>query len=1147
MKLTSYIKDKFENLAFRSKSQRSKATLLGMLCMLAAGVSFTSCSDDLDVNNGIGADSDEIVIQFAIPDLTSILTRGIAEDESAIKKLDAYLIDPNGNNEVLVHQSFGSGDVNGNSVTLRVSGEHKDKDVIIYLVANGDDGVANVSDLEALRSYELRQPIDINDGLPMIGYQEVNTSATSASLSLTRSVAKVSASCDVEGAELLGINVYSNSAYGFLASPLNSNSDYPTCIFHSTKNTNTPADDDNGTFGEKKLVYSYPSKGFNYKEEGGAYVIIKVNNNDKDQYYRLNLRREKTAADGKDAGYVDEKSGLLYFDLLANHHYQIEITGFLTDGYATAWEASKHPEEDQNVQYVIHDHAAEVLSMVTDGCHELGVTPNVTLQTLESEETIVVKCYDTTGSDYIKFVPNNAAYEDLTIISKSDWLTVTPNGTHNFDDDFHKDWDEDNPGKQFEFIVQINSSATQVDDTGEIIFSWMGLTRKVEVTYDAAFLLAEVCEVDLTIHDKDSNKDYIINDYWTFVRSLGTLKAREGKTPKLWGILSEDMTGAKKRNGGFHFPMPYGNTANWEYTYKVNFQKLIDLNHKTGISDVVITVNAQDANATIFNDKTIDWTYTPGSIEGTLSFKGDKDSYQYAGGTIAFKVTYSDGESATVDASLYHTGFFNYESNDGKDKQYVNPNDVGYYYYEVVPMGDTGDYWLDRNIGAKSNVSYIDINDPNSVEGRDASGRYYSIVTQKGEFKLPDIDSNICPPGYHIPNTSEWDKVRLHQNFITRSVIYSGTTYMATYYSCGGKIGNIFLQKVRFVNGSNLYENNVRYTMEPNNGDTGAGYYWSVSEAPAMEKEQMGNWVRALYLNGSSSTYVNASLVDHRMPVRCKAGASVENEKVSDHYISFNVHEATHVYLFEWDDEQNQSPLYTFPGRAIGNTASAVKWQNFYCSTNVDPKKLRMLFVKLEQDGKVTIYTKNGNSFESWVSYEKRFLSNKDLSWDVVNGKYYDFCTAGKNRSNNVVESQPGDCITQSDWTNIPENPGGGSGGGGGTLDDNFSWEGWMEFSWGGNVWEEWKGTKDWSGLTAPCTITLILNIYWEGSSTIQLYNGNWGKIPGYENDIKPGPTGDNKPYNIVLNEEQLNNIKQNNGIIIQGDNYGLRKVYISQ
>lgn len=1127
----------------------------------AIAMAFSSCSTDDDFDNVLQGEGD-IVIRFAIPDLQTVLTRATSETE--VKSVDAFLFTEG--EEFIAKNNYSiTPQLAQQKILLRVGGAYSNTDVIIYLVANGGEGVGEINSLEELRQYLLSASLNDPETLPMIGRVKVNTSEAETSLTLTRSVAKVSAECGVENTELKGIRIYSDASQGFLASPLNQlEYDNLNYVIASGINNSVPSYSDFEN--QANHAYAYPSYGFNYNSKSGAYAIVKVNRDNEDQYYRLNLRKEKTDKESSNEGYIDNE--LIYLNLFANHHYKIKITGFFTSGYSSAEEAAKHPESDQFIVYNIHDHAMEVLSMVTDGYNELGVTPEVTLTSSIDVKTIVVKCYS----------PDKVVTDQDIEVESPEWLDVSYSGPHKFKyeegetesgdsenafvPDYDERWDHDNPGQQFEYTVKIAGGAREYEDLiGEISFKWNGLERKVKVDFEAAFLLPDVCTVTLQIFKDGTSLDAEIKDYWTFVTAQGesgekngtaTSAEFKGQTPRLFGIKPQNLVGNKKRMNGFHFPMPYGehhSTQPWTYVYTVDFTNLTQQPDIESKNTTINNISIERTGDSYFVNN-VSWNYSSGnSGELTFSQATMGDQYQYGGGTITFTISYADGSDSKINASLYHTGFFHYEGS----TEYAPENKTGYYYYEVVPMGDG--YWLDRNIGAEANISYIDIEDPQHKTGAEAAGRHYTIIEEPQNFQLPKWDFKMIPPGYHVPNQTEWDALRLSDDFVTQSVTLNSTLYMATYYRTNNnKIGNIYFQKARFRNSKNLYTTSPKYNEEANSGDAGAGYYWTVSEAPAMEKEQMGNWLRALYLNGSSSTYNNASVTDHRMPIRCKAGTDKEQSTAPEHYISFNVHEATHVFLYH---TETLTPLYTFPGRSIGSSASAVKWQHFYCSTTQNPDNLKMIFVKIQEDGKVVLHYKDGNSFKTTQEYDKIDLKNQ--GWDIETGKYYDFCEVGQGRDHNVLvaaddftgKDYPTDCVT---------NNSGGTGGGGFTGEiqkGNFIWEG--SYSNGDNWGQCWEYLSDerydWKSIEEGKKVTLYVEFqtYWENFQ-LRLYHRlpGWDRIPDtpeYTRWWKDNWYKGDKiwmTFEIELTSNQIKDLQENGGLMLFGYNMEIGKVTLT-
>ena len=1121
---------------------------------LILAMAMMSCSEQIDFSEGIKELPDGYLrLDLAVPDPVRVNTRA---GESDIQNLEVFIFSKD-ETTFYQHLSYPGTSLTNGSVGVALNGAARNAEITIYAVANNET-CKDIQTVAGLKEHVISSLDQENTGLPMLGFQSVNTAVdNNATISLYRAVAKLSAKSSVVNTSVSQLRIYEYSKEAYLGAYHNNDSfiikESPKASGKEVYIESQPV-----TGGAVPFAFTFPSKGMdmtfdeNYGRvedaHYGAFIIVQVERNgetqQKQQYYRINLRKE------------DENGELEFLDLLPNHHYSVEITGFLTDGYGTYKEAFDHPESDQFVTYKIHDHAMEIRSMVTDGYNELGVTPEITLNSSSDIKTIVVKVFSPDQSIGV-------AAKDIKI-ECPEWLSITlnteNNGKHNSSDDYDESWDEDNPGEQYEYLVQIADGARDYEDlTDEITFTWHGLSRTVKVNFEASFLLPQACSVTLTIFEDgiESKQFAEIKDYWTFVTATGKSPEKNGttagvaNTPRLFGIKPENMVGSKKRMNGFHFPMPYGElhaTSPWTYVYTVDFAPLLlQLEEGKTIQNIGIEITSTDKN--LMKDGLINWNYTSGN-SGTLTFNqsvlSDQSEYQYEylGGSIKFIIRYTDSSSSEVNASLYHTGFFHYEG----DSKYAPEAEKGYYYYEVLPMA--GSHWLDRNIGAKANKSYIDTEDASAETGRESAGRHYTIINKLQDLQLPVFDFEMIPPGYHVPNSTEWDDLRLHDNFITQTVTVNSTLYMSTFYQTNNpKIGNVYFQKARFCNRKNIYQDQTqKYTEKATAGDAGAGYYWSVTEAPAMEKEQMGNWLRALYLNGSSSTYNNASVTDHRMPIRCIAGTYDERKTASEHYISFNVHEATHVYLYTKD---NPTPLYTFPGKAIGTSDSAEKWQHFYCSTTQDPQDLLMVFVKLQDDGKVMIRKKSGSSFVSTQEFDKVDLKNE--GWSVAEGlgKYFDFCEVGQDRPSCVFvpedKKEPTDCNTG--------NSGGGNQGGG----DSGIQTGGLEHGRGESlvpegiiIWEgdhvvNWDQTLVDNSIWNLVPVGSCLRIYGQpsgsGDNYVAIRPKDWnGKFLNTEDGyFQYG--GVNGYVEIELTQELLNDIRNKN-LMVTGT--GFRLLYVT-
>lgn len=1188
----------------------------GFILLLLAIVLLTNCSDDYSFENGTGVEnSDYISIDFTIPDTEHIITR--AEERKDIPNErrinNLYILVFDGANKLIQKEAITTYNDNisfpneGNESEFTIkfnknsATKKADTQINIFAVVNTFVKISDSEDKDLLDNYGIGNSLsefqaitnnlnyDSQNGFLMSGRMESTVGQNE--IVLVRSAAKVSVKDETtagnfrlldkkiagyENTKIDGFDIYETASHCYLMASIMKipfyvqNSNHQQADVKKVESTN-----DNGQTINRYDVYVNPTQ----MHEGDnilSYIVLHGEYKEKDGqskegYYAIPLYSQTLQE---------------HYDIEPNHWYDIRIIEVNHVGENSPEEAIKNPCD--YVIYQIHDHTPEVLSMVSDGVHELGVERSVTLSPTKTEANFRVKWYSARKNETLN--PDELKAE---VIDGADWLTVTK-GKSEIKTDESKT-DPDNYGTQYEFTVNVVEGARfYTDQEATIRIEWKNLSREVKVLYDAGFDVAAVC--DVTLYIKDENNDNTngekIQNYWTFLAGKGTYtgSGSDGQNhPKLYGTGTDDMSDGKIRNEGFHFPMPYGNYAPknpWSYEYEINFDKLWKIIDERILSISVSTKNGKffksaEEGSSNASDANLLWKFSNTSQIPIVTLKLNqsvKSSFEYATDQVTFTVKYGDDLKPSyryITLDLYHTGFFHFETGKG----YVDDDDVGYYYYEVIKITENGEnyYWLDRNIGAKSNMMYID--DQNTYDNQkglgnpDAIGRYFTIAKPE-KYDEPTIDENICPPGYHIPVTAEWNALRLSSKLITENTTDGNNyTYMSCYYRSdiidNKQPVNIYFPKARYYNKTEDPSppgDNQKYVSFSNMGDASSGYYWTATTAPGMEKENMGNWLRALYINGSSTTYNNADIVNHRLPVRCIAGVSAPSQ--DDNYISFNVHNVTHVYLFNYE---TGAPLYAFPGKAVSSTASSSKWQYFNSTTTADINKLAVIFTKMESNGSVTIYsrdTKEGKSFVTnrtlkqavgdWANNVEGYywLIKDSKDYDLF---YYDFCDSAKVREgDNVSHDKPG-----SDDCNADSENSGSQGGDNGELkgkvtkydptrpnDPQTVWEGEVIFSesWSDNCQDLLNVNFNWDEVPAGT----ILKVYTASTGSgynVQLKSilsdgSTWSKLDGNP-DSYTNP--EDNPISIKLTETILNALRSpNKGLVIYGLYYKLTKVEIS-
>lgn len=961
--------------------------------ILLLGMILQGCSDELDTGNGkVSQEFDGFIhLKVNVPDATLVKTRSDGEKVTAEKLLSedckhyVLVYKKSGETYSLLHQE--SVDLSGSSPELAICINKNEnlEDLKIIIVANVPDTPAETSKFENIDSdfdnlFDLTTGNLESDESPLSPFVMSALAVPSQTagyyiVSLQRSAAKISVELSerVEGFVIQEFSMYNAPSSGYYAAYVAEEESKIDKVYRTGSNiltANAANDFESYTYPVTSLGKSGEING----ENAGAYFIVKGEYKGDIGYYRVDLR---------------DYSGSNYYDISPNHWYQIEIVEVNRKGYSSAEEAAKRYmgfEQDEldkepALKAVIHDHVAEVVSMTTDGIRELGTVESVEMS--EDSYSLIVKCYSPYDMDYALSESGLSGNLQVDVIEGDDWLivgdptpvTASTSGNH--------EGDRDNEGKQWSFPLQFkNKSLIFTDKSALILVTWKGLSRKVLVTYNADFKPSEVCSVDLRykwLSDESKEDPHGSElDYWDFLDHM--LGLREG-----------DMADGKVRNEGFHFPMPYGEDDEWVYIYDIKF--------KTTYKDVTFTTSGDS----FFKKENLSWEYDINSRSGVLRLASPKKGdFTYAIGTITFKMVEDNGVETDFSVSLYHTGFFDYSSP-------LNQC----FYYEVVNLG--GKYWLDRNIGAKSNKMYVD-NGGSSSAGNPEAGGYYFKIANEGKYEDPIIKGDdfsdagikhVCPPGYRIPNVAEWDALRLSSNFKTTHITEGDAMYMATYYSTGLKEqGNIYFPKSRFYDnfsllaklGNGRSEQPAIFEFSPNSGDAGSGYYWTSTPSSGLEKDEIGAWLKVLNLIGSSNTYVNGSVKYHEMNVRCISKYSREEE--SKYSVAFNVKGATHVYLYTVDSNGSKRGLFTFPGKAIGSASSVNNLEYDYGSRLEDfknsylhfsytgslpDKDLYVFFVYVSDNGEMRIISENNNGTLSGAN-----------GWPVKTGYNY-FFTKGEN------------------------------------------------------------------------------------------------------------------------------------------------------
>lgn len=664
------------------------------------------------------------------------------------------------------------------------------------------------------------------------------------------------------------------------------------------------------------------------------FLIIKGAYNGTDSYYRVNLKTTD------------------WLDILPNHHYEVTITQVNGAGYATADEAAKH--DPTNLTATICDHQPTVYNMITNGEAELGVS-----------DTIEIGAQTGDVAEFsIKYYPGTPTDLKVEVDTKDDYWLALDNSdgypTTETLDNTNGDYTE--TGTLYTYRVKVTTGNLTGDSRyGLIHVSAGGLNREVVVKQKEEFLNDQFGTISLTVKEytRDDNWDIVntkelktATDYWNFIRGNET-----DPDKRLFGITPDDM-GGKIRTEGFHFPMSdflqfvYTFTlptstedVSWKVELAEGYEnKLLFWNGTTSPEGSGSTTPPSGTSLT--TDQS--FTFTNKLLDLQNNGKIEEDAYRY--GKDAFRIVLTNnttGRTTTLSYDLYHTGVFDYDDGTGAN-QTGGKNDQGWYYYEVILMGNN--YWLDRNLGAKSSGYYMQDGNGGSLLGNggwplsdNSAGGLYSIAKEP-ENNEPTIIDDMCPKGFRIPYMSEFNALVADPKFSNEYVVNAGTDYWCSYYL--STHGSVYFPKNRMYYGGQAA------------GDANAGYYWTRTAALGASGTERGYWLQFMKFSGS-----NASAGRYRiwqdesspngMSVRCVYASRVVE---TSYNIEFYVKGYTHVFLYNDDGNGNLTYLNSWPGDmiAINSGYSLAMYHPFVYNSVTEYTGLKVVFNIVDDNGNVT-------------------------------------------------------------------------------------------------------------------------------------------------------------------------------------------------
>ncbi|MCL1617335.1 fibrobacter succinogenes major paralogous domain-containing protein [Bacteroides sp. ET71] len=653
-------------------------------------------------------------------------------------------------------------------------------------------------------------------------------------------------------------------------------------------------------------------------------------------------------------------------DVRPNHHYKVTITDVDRIGYRHSLEGLKGAIAGaENATVDIKDINPDSHNMASDGVTEIGVESDTLYITGTEEEGPKVE-FPVTVYPSIK---NDNATINIDIEEEDQsWLALaTTNGFPTVENEVSIN---NRPDKYSISTVTLKTKLANISGErreARVGISCRGVLTYVTVVQDPEFSAWKFGTVSLKVKEYERDNDW-----------EPTLSETYGPYPNYWDFLKNDNVyginpeamGGKVRTEGFHAPMsdfqqfvytftvPKGNDSDgykgctWRIELAPGYEEklLFWIGKDSPANDGMPLSEFNYRTDQEMNGQT--FTFTNSLLKLHNDGKITKDAYRYGEKAFRIVVTHPDGTKETYAYDLYHTGVFNYD--DGSNAyQAGTQTDKGWYYYEVILMGRN--YWLDRNLGAKSSAYYS-----KAMRGsdEDAAGGLYRIANAPdGDGEVNIISGKelekIAPKGFRVPYMSEFQALTTDSRFRQEFVYGTGGGYWDARYETGNPDqGTVYFPK-----------NGMWYgDAAAGTGDT--GYYWTQTAALGASGDERGYWLQNMQLSGSNASanryriYQNGTQNPTGMSVRC-----VYNSRVVEmaQRVEFYVKGYTHVYLFNLEDDGSHTPLNTWPGQmiCINNDAALGMYHTFTFESPITYDNLHVVFNIVADEG-ITSYPTDG-------------------------------------------------------------------------------------------------------------------------------------------------------------------------------------------
>lgn len=969
--------------------------IFGCLCAAFAFV-LASCADEAFVQpTPQYRDGDPVTLSFniSIPSAEEVAVTRATSDENRVENLTLLVFSDNSDDGVLeqVCTSYSSGPfANTGTMTDGADDTHKKftatvqastSDKAIYIFANAgflltnrtsDDfnleiGTTTVNDLRQLQTYET-PPKFIMSGYKVLPIPHADL--MTQDFPIYRSHAKVTVDVAKELQEKFTLQGFylcnAQKDASVVAYPLYEQSSSTLTLPESTDDPDEETIDHDGwnrfeskpTMDEEvpnKTQYPAPTRNEAVANDRNTKLFLLVKGEYKEEgqlpvtyYYHADFKTE----DGP-------------LDVHPNHHYKVTITDVDRIGYRHSLEGLKGAIAGaENATVDIKDINPDSRNMASDGVTEVGVESDTLYITgtkagadVEFTVTVYPSVLDEDGTT------RNATVNILWDKEQAPWLDAL---SVNSEIDT-EEYPYENYNDRKYSVTTCKLQTAIANNSGErrearVGISCRGVLTYVTVVQDPEFSAWKFGTVSLKVKEYERDNDW-----------EPTLSKTYGPYPNYWDFLKNDNVyginpeamGGKVRTEGFHAPMsdfqqfvytftvPQGDSNNGYKGCKWHIELA------PGYEDKLLFWTGEDSPANDgkplsefdyrmdhdMDDQPFTFTFTNSVLKLQNDGNITKDAYRYGEKAFRIVVTHPNGTKETYAYDLYHTGVFNYD--DGTSEYRTDgQTDPGWYYYEVILMGRN--YWLDRNLGAKSSAYY---SKDTSLGNNDAAGGLYSIANTptNGEVNIISGEEleKIAPKGFRVPYMSEFQALTTDSRFRQEFVYGTGGGYWDARYETGNPDqGTVYFPKNGMWYGSKA----------AGTGDT--GYYWTQTAALGASGEERGYWLQNMQLSGSNASanryriYQNGTQNPTGMSVRCVYNSRVV--ETSHHYECY-VKGYTHVFLYYEDAEGGRTYLNTWPGEMISiyDINALSMYHTFTYESVTDYPELKVVFNLVANNRKV--------------------------------------------------------------------------------------------------------------------------------------------------------------------------------------------------